>query len=52
MATGPLLAGYAYDMTGQYRLPIILLAVISLGHIAGYVTAFGFIGARRRSVSA
>ena len=51
MAAGPLLAGYAYDVTGQYGLVIILLAVVSLGHVVGYLTAFGFAGATRSSVS-
>ena len=51
MAAGPLLAGYAYDVTGQYGLVIILLAVVSLGHVVGYLIAFGIAGATRSSVS-
>jgi MFS family permease len=41
MAAGPLIAGYAYDWTGQYGLPVSLLAITSLGHVAGYTLAFG-----------
>lgn len=52
MAAGPLVAGYAYDRTGQYALPIALLALASLGHIAGYGLAFGRIRARTRAVPA
>ncbi|WP_445503022.1 MFS transporter [Microvirga sp. G4-2] len=46
MAAGPLVAGYAYDWTGQYALPISLLAITSLGHVAGYATALS-VSARR-----
>jgi MFS family permease len=50
MAAGPLLAGYAYDLTGQYGWPMGLLAVISLGHLAAYRTAFGFVRAKHNPV--
>ncbi len=50
MAAGPLLAGYAYDRTGQYGWPIGLLAVISFGHLAAYAMAFGLVRARHNSV--
>ncbi|MBL0403746.1 MFS transporter [Microvirga aerilata] len=46
MAAGPLLAGYAFDMTGQYGWPIGLLALMSLGHMAAYTMAFGFVRAK------
>lgn len=50
MAAGPLLAGYAYDRTGQYGWPIGLLAVISLGHVAAYTMAFGFVRTKQNPV--
>jgi MFS family permease len=46
MAAGPLIAGYTYDWTGQYELPISLLAITSLGHVVGYMTALGFVARR------
>jgi MFS family permease len=50
MAAGPLLAGYAYDRTGQYGWPIGLLAVISLGHLVAYSMAFGLVRAKQNPV--
>jgi MFS family permease len=44
MAAGPLIAGYAYDWTGNYGWPTGLLAIASLGHVAGYMTALAFVG--------
>lgn len=46
MAAGPLISGYAYDWAGQYGLPISLLAIASLGHVLGYMTALGFVATR------
>jgi MFS family permease len=50
MAAGPLIAGYAYDWTGQYGLPISLLAITSLGHVAGYMTTLALISGRKSSL--
>ncbi len=42
MAVGPLIAGYAYDSDGGYEMPLVLLAIISVGHVAAYMTALSF----------
>ncbi|WP_262031421.1 MFS transporter [Microvirga sp. Mcv34] len=42
MAVGPLAAGYAYDSSGGYEIPLILFATMSVGHIVAYMTAASF----------
>jgi MFS family permease len=42
MAVGPLIAGYAYDLSSGYKVPLLILAATSLGHVTAYMTALSF----------